>query len=129
MKPHPSRIDEFGRLLIAGEFQRKLGISLDQSPKVTLTKVGDALVVRKAKEDCELPGTKKLDSLSRVELDKELLDSMGWSAEGYVGINNDAITIKSLTPEQLQKAIQKEQQCKAEQEKSAQQHEVVVCEK
>jgi len=128
MQPHTTKIDEKGRLLIASEFQRKLGISLDASPKVTLTKLGDTLVVQKAEEGCQLPNTKKLDNLSRVELDKELLDSMGWNTKSHVGINNDIITIKSLTPEQLQKAIQKEQQRKAEQEKSAQQHEVMICE-
>ncbi|MCL2620898.1 MAG: hypothetical protein FWD97_08210 [Defluviitaleaceae bacterium] len=128
MQPHPSRIDEFGRLLIAGEFQRKLGISLDKSPKVTLTKVNDTLVIQKAKEDCELPNTKKLDFLNRVVLDKELMDSMGWDVKSHVGINSDIIAVKPLTPEQIQLVMEREQQRKAEQKMITQQREEFICE-
>jgi len=128
MQPHPARIDEFGRLLIASEFQRKLGISLDKSPKVTLTKVNDTLVIQKAKEDCELPNTKKLDFLNRVVLDKELLDIMGWDAKSHVGINSNIIAVKPLTPEQIQLVMEREQQRKAEQKMITHQREEFICE-
>ncbi|MCL2621221.1 MAG: hypothetical protein FWD97_09850, partial [Defluviitaleaceae bacterium] len=128
MQPHPSRIDEFGRLLIAGEFQRKLGISLDKSPKVTLTKVGDTLVIQKAKEDCELPNTKELDILNRVVLDKELMDSMGWDFGVRIGVNDDIIAIKPLTPEQIQLVKQREQQRKDKQKMIIEQREEFVFE-
>ncbi|MCL2620447.1 MAG: hypothetical protein FWD97_05915 [Defluviitaleaceae bacterium] len=114
METIPRRLDDLGKLVLPSELRRKLGLTLDPSPRVTITKLDDeTLIIQKAKEGCQSPNTKELDDLGRLHLNKELRDSLGWNENTYLGVNDDIMVIRPLTPEQVELVKQKEEKRKS----------------
>ncbi|MCL2619312.1 MAG: hypothetical protein FWD97_00070 [Defluviitaleaceae bacterium] len=113
METIPRRLDDLGKIILPSELRRKLGLTLDPSSKVTITKLDDeTIIVQKAKEGCQSPNTKELDDMGRLHLNKELRDSLGWNENTYLGVNDDIMVIRPLTPEQIELVKQKEEKSK-----------------
>ncbi|MCL2620210.1 MAG: hypothetical protein FWD97_04660 [Defluviitaleaceae bacterium] len=109
METIPRRLDDLGKIILPSELRRKLGLTLDPSPKVTITKLDDeTLIIQKAKVGCVSPNTKELDDIGRLHLNKELRESLGWDKNTHLGINDDVMVIRPLTPEQIEQVNKKQ---------------------
>ena len=50
METIPRRLDDLGKIILPSELIRKLGLTLDPSPRVTITKLdNETLIIQKAK--------------------------------------------------------------------------------